>query len=134
MQIILKMALNLPVAMLPNIAGPGAVLLNELCAAGILYLVLPFSWSSGFYFPPPLSDRRHTAPGTQGWPTVQLPVLPLTFVLLIMGLFPELAKVHETFHELEKNLAEKDVACARSSYDDVTNVSKWARPCFPVQF
>lgn len=55
MQSILKMALNLPIAMFPNIAGLGVVILSESCAAGILYLVLPFSLSSGFDFPLPVS-------------------------------------------------------------------------------
>lgn len=45
---ILKMAFNLPVAMFPNIAGLGVVILNESCAAGVLYFVLPFSLNSGF--------------------------------------------------------------------------------------
>lgn len=56
------------------------------------------------------------------------------FVLLIMDLFPEFTKFHETFHKLKIKLAEKYVAHAGSSYDNVTNVYKWAQPCFPMQF
>lgn len=52
--------------------------------------------------------------------------LSVTFLLLIMDLFPESTKFREKFHKLKTALAEKYVTCARSSYDDVFSVYKWA--------